>query len=186
MKYWWLIMVAGLLAGCGDKERVADLEKQLAAKEEKLQKADGQLRQAAFTRQDVALEKTMLSEIHEPANWASYEDRKKVLGYDLAKETIIGQNIIAARIRNHTGGDLKSDILAPLYWLEDRWPDRLSSAGVKISNGLWWCRDAVTNSRLAMEAISLSQIKDAESFNLAMKNSLLKCSLAMQGVKADS
>lgn len=180
MKYWWVILLSSLLAGCGGKGRVAELEQQVADKEKLIQQADGKLRQAAFTTQDISFETTMLAEIHEPANWASYADRKDVLGYDLAKETLIGQNIIAARIRNYPGGDLKKDILTPLYWLEDRWPDRLSAAGVKISNGLWWCHDVATNSRLAMEAISLSQLKEAEIFNLTMKISIQRCSLAMQ------
>lgn len=166
-------LLAMMLTGCGDEKRVSELEDQV-------KKAQANISTLSSSIQTAVFEKDLLSEIHESQSYKIHPEKNDVPGYELALETLVGQHVIAARIRGEEKiNNATQDIVAPLYWLEERWPDRLSTNGIKIGEGLWWCRDTATITRLAMEAVSTKQIADAKYFAIVAKNAIEKCTLAL-------
>lgn len=170
-------LLAAMLSGCGDGKRISELEGQL-------KRAQDNISEISNSLQNVTFAAGFLNEIHGSKSYEMFQAKQNIAGYELARETLAGQNIVAARIRGE--GKISNptqQIIAPLYWLEDRWPDRLSKEGIAINEGLWWCRDSVTTTRLAMEAMSSMQQTDAERFMMASRNAITKCGVALQAIK---
>ncbi|MCG8996682.1 hypothetical protein LH435_15320 [Laribacter hongkongensis] len=164
-------LLAILLAGCGDQKRIDELEGQLKKAKEDIVSMSDMIQSTKF-------EDEFLKEIHESNSYKTFPGKPSIAGYDLARETLAGQHIITERV---WGGNKVNEplveVIAPLYWLEDRWPDRMSKTGLMVDDGLWWCRDVAVATRLAMST-SLKR-EDVDRFNLAISRAASQCVIAL-------